>query len=247
MSLSKSDSPAVGAKAIKFKGSGSHEFMIWLSDWKKYLVYQGVHQIILEGLDSQGKRHEESTDFKVDEIDFFINFWNTDVLKERHEEMKIVKDMISQEFPWIWGYYSEKQITLGVSLWDSIPIDRSSRFWRNSLCTSGRPWRARRQSRTHSWAESSRSCWRCCSSLWSHRRSHVDLRVSAARQEKASTEYWRQQSDLHHSRETLSEPAIQKWWWTSWRSKLWNCKDASLQRPIRAMSYPSDVSMSWPY
>jgi len=122
--MSKSDSsPVSGAKANKFKGSGNHEFMIWLSEWKKYLVYHGVHQIILEGLDSQGRRHEESTDFKVDEIDFFMNFWNIDVLSDRLEESKIVKDLISQEFPWIWGYYSQKQITLNVSIWNSIKIE----------------------------------------------------------------------------------------------------------------------------
>jgi len=124
-SMSKSDSPSLisGAKANKFTGSGSHEFMLWLSEWKKYLVYHGIHQIILEGLDSQGKSHEESTGFKVDEIEFFMNFWNTDILSERSEEIKIVKDLISKEFPWIWGYYSQKQITLGSTILDSIPIE----------------------------------------------------------------------------------------------------------------------------
>jgi hypothetical protein len=70
-SMSKSDSPSLisGAKASKFRGSGSHEFMLWLSEWKKYLVYHGIHQIILEGLDSQGRRHVESTEFKIDEIE----------------------------------------------------------------------------------------------------------------------------------------------------------------------------------
>ena len=123
-SISKSDSPSLisGAKANKFTGSGSHEFMLWLSEWKKYLVYHGIHQIILEGVDSQGKSHEESTGFKVDEIEFFMNFWNTDILSERSEEIKIVKDLISQEFPWIWGYYSQKQITLGSTMMESIPI-----------------------------------------------------------------------------------------------------------------------------
>lgn len=97
--------------------------MIWLAEWKKYLVYQGVHQIILEGLDSQGKRHSEgSTDFKVDEIDFFMNFWNSDVLKGRSDEIQCVKTAIEQEFPWIWGYYSGKQIRLGVPLWGSTPV-----------------------------------------------------------------------------------------------------------------------------
>jgi hypothetical protein len=100
-SMSKSDSPSLisGAKVSKFKGSGSHEFMLWLSEWKKYLVYHSIHQIILEGLDSQGRRHEESTEFKIDEIEFFMNFWNTHILSERSEEMKIVRDLISQEFP----------------------------------------------------------------------------------------------------------------------------------------------------
>ena len=125
-STSKSDSPSQisGAKVSKFKGSGSHEFMLWLSEWKKYLVYHGIHRIILEGLDSQGKSHrEESTDFKVDEIEFFMNFWNTSILSEKSEETKIVKDLISQEFPWIWGYYSQKQITIGSTMMDSIPIE----------------------------------------------------------------------------------------------------------------------------
>ncbi len=124
--MSKSDSPSLlsGAKVSKFRGSGSHEFMLWLSEWKKYLVYHGIHQIILEGLDSQGKSHmHESIDFKVDEIEFFMNFWNTDILSERSEEMKIVKDLISEEFPWIWGYYSQKQITIGATIMDSIPIE----------------------------------------------------------------------------------------------------------------------------
>jgi hypothetical protein len=95
--------------------------MLWLSEWKKYLVYHGIHRIILEGLDSQRKRHhEESTDFKVDEIEFFMNFWNTDILSEKSEEIKIVKDLITQEFPWIWGYYSQKQITIGSTMMDSI-------------------------------------------------------------------------------------------------------------------------------
>ena len=124
MSSMKSESAAAAVKVTKFKGQGSHEFMIWLSEWKKYLVYHGIHRIILEGLDSQGRRQQESsTEFKVDEIDFFMNFWNSDILLEKQEETKIVKDMISSEFPWIWGYFAQKQITLGVSLWDSYLIE----------------------------------------------------------------------------------------------------------------------------
>ena len=132
-SMSKSDSPSLisGAKANKFRGSGSHEFMLWLSEWKNYLTYHGIHQIILEGLDSQGRNHVESIEFKIDEVEFFMNFWNTEVLSERSEEIKIVQSLISQEFPWIWGYYSQKQITLGAPILDSIPIEEPD--WDDTL------------------------------------------------------------------------------------------------------------------
>ena len=90
-----------------------------------------IHQIILEGLDSQGRIHVEFTEFKIDEIEFFMNFWNTNVLLERSEEIKIVKSLISQEFPWIWGYYSQKQITLGASILDSILIEEPD--WDDTL------------------------------------------------------------------------------------------------------------------
>jgi hypothetical protein len=42
-----------------------------------------------------------------------------------------VKSRISQEFPWIWGYYSQKQITLGASILDSIPIEEPD--WDDTL------------------------------------------------------------------------------------------------------------------
>ena len=77
---SSNDTSVIGAKAIKFRGSGSHEFMIWLAEWKKYLVYQGVHHVILEGVDSQGKSHSESsTDHKVFEPDFFEDFLHSSI------------------------------------------------------------------------------------------------------------------------------------------------------------------------
>ena len=125
-STSKSDSPSIlsGAKASKFKGSGSHEFMLWLSEWKKYLTYHGIHRIILEGLDSQGKKHVESTEFKISEIDFFMNFWNTDVLSERSEETKLVMCLI-------WGYYSQKQITLGVPIMGSTVVEEPD--WEDTM------------------------------------------------------------------------------------------------------------------
>ena len=94
-------------------------------------IYHGIHQIILEELDSQGRIHIESTEFKIDEIEFFMNFWNTNVLLERSEEIKIAKSLILQEFPWIWGYYSQKQITLGASILDSIPIEEPD--WDDTL------------------------------------------------------------------------------------------------------------------
>jgi len=42
-----------------------------------------------------------------------------------------VRDLISQEFPWIWGYYSQKQITPGASILDSIPIEEPD--WDDTL------------------------------------------------------------------------------------------------------------------
>ena len=131
--MSKSDSPSIlsGSKASKFRGSGSHEFMLWLSEWKKYLVYHGIHRIILEGLDSQGKKHVESTEFKISEIEFFMNFWNTDVLSERSEDIKLVSCLITQEFPWIWGYYSQKQITIGAPIFNSTPVEEPD--WEDTL------------------------------------------------------------------------------------------------------------------
>ena len=52
-----------------------------------------------------------------------MNFWNTDILSEKSEEINTVRDLISQEFPWFWGYYSQKQITLGSTMMDSISIE----------------------------------------------------------------------------------------------------------------------------
>jgi len=64
----------VGASVSKFKGSTSHDFMIWLAEWKKYyFVYQGVHHIILDGVDSQGQQYNASLDFKIFEPEFSLN------------------------------------------------------------------------------------------------------------------------------------------------------------------------------
>ena len=63
-SNSSSSSFTVGATVATFRGLTSHEFMIWLAELKKFLVYQGVHHIILDGNDSQGKNYNPSMDFK---------------------------------------------------------------------------------------------------------------------------------------------------------------------------------------
>jgi hypothetical protein len=50
---------------MTFRGSTSHDFMIWLAEWKKYLVYQGIHDIILDGTDGQGQEYDASVNFKI--------------------------------------------------------------------------------------------------------------------------------------------------------------------------------------
>jgi hypothetical protein len=88
MSSSKSSSSSkVGATVSTFRGTSSHEFMIWLAEWKKFLVYQGVRHIILDGKDSQGKTYNPTPlDFKLYEPDLFMEFYNTEVIKSRRDE-----------------------------------------------------------------------------------------------------------------------------------------------------------------
>ena len=86
-SSNSSSSSTVGATVAKFKGTSGHEFLIWLAEWKKFLVYQGVHHIILDGTDSQGKSYNPaSKDINIFEPDFFMEFFTTEIVKTRKEE-----------------------------------------------------------------------------------------------------------------------------------------------------------------
>ena len=60
-----------------------------------------------------------------------MNFWNTNVLSERSEDIKLVSCLISQEFPWIWGYTSQKHITIGAPIFNSTPVEEPD--WEDSL------------------------------------------------------------------------------------------------------------------
>jgi hypothetical protein len=84
MSSSKSSSSStVGATVSTFRGTSSHEFKIWLAEWKKFLVYQGVHHIILDGKDSQGKIFNPTPmDFKIFEPDLFMEFYKLEKTKK---------------------------------------------------------------------------------------------------------------------------------------------------------------------
>jgi len=68
----------VSATATKFKGTSGHEILIWIAEWKKFLVYQGVHHhIILDGTDSQGKSYNPSSkDMNIFEPDL-ASSWNS--------------------------------------------------------------------------------------------------------------------------------------------------------------------------
>ena len=114
MSSSKSSSSStVGATVSTFKGTSSHEFMIWLAEWKKFLVYQGVHHIILDGRDSQGKIYNPAMDFKIFEPDLFMEFFNTEVIKSRRDEEDALTAQVLADWPWLIAYWSKKQIIVG--------------------------------------------------------------------------------------------------------------------------------------
>ena len=107
-----SSSSSVGASVSRFKGSTSHDFMIWLAEWKKYLVYQGVHHIILDGVDSQGQLYNASVDFKIFEPEFFSQFYNNEIIKSQREEEDLIRNQILLEWPWFVAYYSRKHLTV---------------------------------------------------------------------------------------------------------------------------------------
>ena len=104
-----SSSSTVGATVSTFRGTSSHEFMIWLAEWKKFLVYQGVHHIILDGKDSQGKiNYNPAMDFKIFPPDFFTEFFNTEVIKSRKDEEEALITKILADWPWLIAYWSRK-------------------------------------------------------------------------------------------------------------------------------------------
>ena len=110
--MSSSSSSSVGASVSQFKGSTSHDFIIWLAEWKLYLVYQGVHHIILDGVDSQGQLYNASVDFKIFEPEFFSQFYNNEIIKSQKEEEDLIRNQILLEWPWFVAYYSRKYLTV---------------------------------------------------------------------------------------------------------------------------------------
>ena len=75
---------------MTFRGSTSHDFMIWLAEWKKYLVYQGIHDIILDGTDGQGQEYDASVNFKIFEPEFYMTM-KLSTLKERRRNWSEAK------------------------------------------------------------------------------------------------------------------------------------------------------------
>ena len=111
-SSNSSSSSTVGATVMKFRGSTSHDFMIWLAEWKKHLVYQGIHNIILDGIDCQGQEYDASVNFKVFEPDFFTKFYNSEIFNSQREEEDLVKSLITKEWPWLIAYWGRKHLTI---------------------------------------------------------------------------------------------------------------------------------------
>ena len=83
--------------------------MIWLAEWKKFLVYQGVHHIILDNKDSQGKTYNPAPlDFKLYEPDLFMEFYNTELIKSRRDEEETLTTQVLLDWPWLIAYWSKK-------------------------------------------------------------------------------------------------------------------------------------------
>ena len=122
-----STSSTVGAAVVTFKGSSSHDFMIWLAEWKKYLTYQGIHDIILDGSDGQGQTYDASVNFKIFEPDFFTKFYNNEIINSQKEEEDLVRGQIIREWPWLIAYLGRKHLTIdqvitdGAKRCDTIP------------------------------------------------------------------------------------------------------------------------------
>jgi signal recognition particle subunit SEC65 len=129
MSSSKSSSSStVGATVSTFRGTSSHEFMKWLAERKKFLVDQGVHHIILDGRDSQGKIYNPAMDFKIFEPDLFIEFFNTEVFKSRRrDEEEALTTQVLADRPWLIAYWSKKQIIVGRKFRNAKAIEIPSK------------------------------------------------------------------------------------------------------------------------
>ena len=101
--------------------------MIWLAEWKKYLVYQGIHDIILDGTDGQGQAYDASVNFKVFEPDFYMKFYNNEIINSQREEEDLVRGQIINEWPWLIAYWGRKHLTIdqfiaeGAKRCDTIP------------------------------------------------------------------------------------------------------------------------------
>ncbi len=108
-----SSSSTVGAAVTTFRGSSSHDFIIWLAEWKKYLVYQGIHDIILDGTDGQGQNYDASVNFKIFEPDFFMKFYNNEIINSsQKEEEDLVRGQIIHEWPGLIAYWGRKHLTI---------------------------------------------------------------------------------------------------------------------------------------
>ena len=86
--------------------------MIWLAEWKKYLTYQGIHDIILDGTDGQGQTYDASVNFKIFEPDFFMKFYNNEIINSQKEEEDLVRGQIIREWPWLIAYWGRKHLTI---------------------------------------------------------------------------------------------------------------------------------------
>ena len=92
---------------------------------EKFLVYQGVHHIILDGTDSQGKNYNSLMDFKKFEPDFFMEFFNTEVIKSRKDEEEALTTQILAD--WLIAYWSRKQIVVGQKFRNAKAIEIPSK------------------------------------------------------------------------------------------------------------------------
>ena len=120
-------SSTVGATVNTFRGTSSHEFMIWLAEWKKFLVFQRVHHIILDGKDSQGKIYNPAMNFQKFEPDLLMEFFNTEVTKSRRDEEEALTAQVLADWPWLIAYLSNKQIIVGQKFRNAKAIEIPSR------------------------------------------------------------------------------------------------------------------------